>query len=75
LLWVAALVLLVDGGQRLLQIERALDPVALRQSFALGLGLCTVTVLFAMQRRIRWAGIALGTAHGGLVLVLTTAAG
>jgi hypothetical protein len=71
-LWVIALLLLVEGGRRLLQIEVALDPVALRQTFAVGLGLCTLTVLFAVHRRIRWAAIALGTAHGALVLVLTT---
>lgn len=72
-LWVAALLLLVDGGRRLLQIEQAIDPVALRDVFAFGVGLCTLTVLLAVHRRIRWAAIALGTAHGALVLVLTTA--
>ena len=74
-LWVIALLLLVEGGRRLLQIEVAIDPIALRQTFAIGLGLCTLTVLLAAHRRIRWAGIALGTAHGALVLVLTTATG
>jgi hypothetical protein len=74
-LWVAALLVLVEGGRRLLQIEQPIDPIALRDAFALGLGLCTLTVLLAAQRRIRWAGIALGTTHGALVLVLQTAAG
>jgi hypothetical protein len=72
---VLALWLLVDGGQRLLQIEDTLDPITLRQIFALGLGLCTLTALLAVHRRLRWAAIALGTAHGALVLLLTTANG
>jgi hypothetical protein len=74
-LWVGALLLLVEGGRRLLQIEQPLDPIALRQTFGLGLGLCSMTVLLAAHRRIRWAGIALGTAHGALVLVLGSVPG
>ena len=72
-LWVGALLLLVEGGRAVLQIEQPLDPIALRQTFGVGLGLCSVTVLLAAHRRIRWAGVALGTAHGALVLVLGSA--
>ena len=72
--WVTALLVLVDAGVQMVQIEHTYDPMELRNAFALGLGLCSLTVLLASHRRIRWAGVALGTAHGALVLVLTAIA-
>ena len=72
--WVAALLLFVDAATELVQVEHTFDPMELRAVFALGLGLCSLTVLLAAHRRMRWAGVALGTAHGAVVLMLTALA-
>ncbi len=51
----------------------AVDPSLMR--FGVGLGLCWLVVVLASARRLRWAAIALGAAHGGLGLVLWTLSG
>jgi hypothetical protein len=72
--WIAALLLFVDATTELVQVDHQFDPMKLRGVFALGLGLCSLTVLLATHRRMRWAGVTLGTAHGAVVLMLTALA-
>ncbi|MBL9101889.1 MAG: hypothetical protein JNL82_13080 [Myxococcales bacterium] len=70
-MWWSALVLLLLGGQALLEIHgRApLDQRAL-PAFALGLGLCALLVTIAAQARLRWAALVLGFSHGGLLALV-----
>lgn len=70
-LWWSALVLLLLGGQALVEIHgRApLDQRAF-PAFALGLGLCALLVTIAAQARLRWAALVLGFSHGGLLALV-----
>lgn len=70
-MWWGALVLLLLGGQALVEIHgRApLDQQAL-PAFAAGLGLCALLVVIAAQARLRWAALVLGFSHGGLLALV-----
>jgi Na+-translocating ferredoxin:NAD+ oxidoreductase RnfA subunit len=67
--WSALLLLFVVGRERLSGF--ASDPIMNRGvlCFAVGLGLCVFVLVFAPERRMRIAALALGFAHGALAIL------
>ena len=59
----------------LFDVRAPLDVEGMLTRFAVGLGLCWAVVVFGAAKRLRWAGLALGTAHGGLGILLWTVSG
>ena len=64
LAWWVSLVGLWWGATRLFDVHRPLDAQALLQVFAAGAALCSVTLLAAESRPLRWCAWVLGTLHG-----------
>lgn len=75
LAWWASLWLAIDTASTLFDVRAPLDVEGMLTRFAVGLGLCWAVVVFGAAKRLRWAGLALGTAHGGLGILLWTVSG
>lgn len=73
--WWAALWLALTTASTIFDVRSTLVVDDALQQLGLGLGLCWAVVVFSAARHLRWAGIALGTIHGALALLLWTASG
>jgi hypothetical protein len=73
-LWWGALVLLLRTALDVLDTSQPIDVDGARAWFAVGVAGCAAVTALADCRRLRWAGIALGTAHGAAYVLLQTLA-
>ncbi len=73
--WWASLWVAIETASTMVDVRAPLDTEGMLMRFAVGLGLCWAVVVFSGSRSLRWAGIALGTVHGGLGLLLWTVTG
>ncbi len=73
--WLAALWLLVDAACAIFDVRQSVQPDTQLLQLGGGLALCWLVVVTSSHRRLRWAAIALGTAHGTLGLLLWTVTG
>jgi hypothetical protein len=73
--WWAALWLAIETASSLVDVSAPLDIEGMLTRFAVGLGMCWAVVVFSGSGYLRWAGIALGTVHGVLGLLLWTVTG
>ena len=75
LAWWASLWLAIATASPLFDVRAPLDVEGMLTRFAVGLGLCWAVVVLSGAKPLRWAGLALGTVHGGLGLLLWTVNG
>lgn len=70
LLVIGALAVWIQASTNIFQIDQTLDVQSTLDQLGFGLALCALAVFLAAHRRIRWAAIALGGAHGGMAILL-----
>jgi hypothetical protein len=68
--WWAALLMGVQTCLRVIDTSTRIDVDGSMQSLAIGIASCAAVTALASDRRLRWAGIALGTALGAALLLL-----
>ena len=73
--WWASVWLAIEAASTMFDVRATMDVDGILTGFGAGLGLCWMVVVFSASKYLRWAGIALGTVHGGLGLVLWTITG